>query len=1248
MKKTRRLWMTVLMISSLHVSLVRLLLFNEGLSFNELGATGNQYYFSSFRGNDNNIGTSSSSPWKSTDKLNSIIPSLAAGDEVFFERGSEWDNVNVNIQNISGTESNPILFTAYGSGSLPRFKGSTVVTSFSQTGNIWKTVNASLPEYNPTTYIRVIPFVYINNKKYDCSRYPNDKYLNTSTTGANNKLTDESQNWAGNYWNNALIAVRYINWRWSTRRVNSNNTNTLYFDNMDRSYEKPNSPYLIRNHVNACDLKGEWAQQNDSLWVYYPDNLNNQKVEVPIVHSVFKINNSKNILIKDLQIEKALVYGVYINASKVNLTGCNISDAGGMLVFAENHSIVKTTENFFTGGRRGGVFYDFSQGTVSGNTFKQMYFSGIDNTEHTYGASIASWRSDGKFYSEYNRMDSINLGYNMHWSNDSVWIQRNYITNFGFTVRDAAAIYFGSDFTGPAQGSTKFVNNNIINNAITDFVHGIYIDSNSNFVKCDSNSIANTNIAVFIHVSHDNSVRNTNIINPAKDMTVYAWNQAIRLDEYSFKYGEGTAVTNNVLSDNVVVLGETANENAVFLLNITNMGSNRFERNRYFDPFGSSPKLFGICTDYSIYNYYSLQQWGDMTGADRSSFVNPTNYTFNSSLSISKNRFVKMISNPTKQAISYDMRKLDAYYLDIHGEPVGDYLTVKPYYSEILFYKGERIPIVEESPVIDIIDVPVIDTIDVVDNTPVTDTSDTEPVITNNAPVINDHFFNINEEDVAGSVIGTLIATDQDQDQNQNQQQELTYAIVSGNESGYFTLDPVSAEIRLSKKPDYNYSNKYTLGVMVTDNGTPSKSASANVAITQKAKSGTVYIDPTNINDPEEDGSIEHPYDSWNDVKWIVGNKYLQKKSTTTNMERITVSANAVTLGAYGEGDLPEIVSNSKDFVFAFYEKSNVVISELNLKNESGVSLIYFLGSSTNNIVERCKLEGSNYGVKIVDGSNYTIRYNIFKDNDEGVCSYSENTRIYYNIFKENKSAINISSYLSSAEIFNNVFYDNYQALRVSYADLVLYNNIFYLSNYGDKAIEGNFENLMSDNNLFYPQQKAFLKINGVVFNTLNELQLAFRQDVNSLCEDPLFNDVLNGDFGLEENSPAINAGKLLSGLSLDFLGLQVPVGNKPDIGATEAKYEHIEKQIDTDNMLVYPNPSSGEFEVTLQVSNPVNAILDIFDLNGRKIHSGTIDAEEMGASMNKKIDITHVPNGLYLLRVVIGKKVMSSQILVN
>jgi hypothetical protein len=1180
------------------------------------------YYFSSKNGHDSNNGTSSSSPWQTIEKVNQLVPKLKAGDFVYFERGSEWDNVNIDIQNIAGSNSQKIKFTSYGSGAQPRFKGSKVVTSFDQSGNIWHKNESALPVYNQSSAIRAIPFVYINGKGYDCSRYPNTGYLYTYTTGTKSNLYDATQNWGTDYWKNGMVAVRNVNWRWATRKISSNNSSTLYFDDMDRSYERENSPYLIRNHINACDLNGEWAQQNESLWIYWNGNLNSQKVEVPVIQTVFNINNSSYLVFEDLKIERAVVYGMHISGSNVAVINCTISDAGGMLIYAENHSVVSTTSSSFTGGKRGGVFYDFSHGTISKNNFKKMYFDGVDNTEFTYGACIASWRSDGRFYSEYNRMDSINLGYNMHWSNDSVWIQRNYITNFGFNLRDAAAIYFGADFTGPYDGSTKFVNNNILINAISDFVHGIYIDSNSNYVKCDSNTIANTNLAVFIHVSQNNDLTHSNIVNPAKGMTVYAWNQAIRLDEYSYwNGGEGTTVTNNKITNNTVVLGETPDETAVFTLDLSNMGSNTINNNNYIDPFATDDVLFGICQNYSAYNFYNLSQWKSTTGKDASSAYNTTNYPYSASLGIPKSKFVKLLLNPTNQVVKYDMKTLDGYYVDIKGLPTGDYVTIQPYYSVILFYKSPRVPSVSTDP-------PVV--------------PDDPPVFSNNTPSINDQFFTLNDQLIQGSLVGTLIASDPDQ------AQELRFTISSGNENNLFTLDPLLGELRLNFTPDYNSSEQYILGVMVSDNGSPEMSANASVNVIQTGNSKTVYVDPENVNDVNQDGTMAHPFSSWSAVSWKEENTYLQKRNTVAEVDKITITAGSVSLGSYGEGELPKIHSISDNYVLTIYEKNNITISDLEIEDETATSLIYVLGSSNDNIViERCGFKGGDNGIRIIEGKNYVIRYNRFESHAEAIYSSAQNTNLYYNVFQDNLSAINVNSNSSNAQIFNNVFYNNYEAVAVSYAEMTLYNNIFYMNNVGEKALNCKPQRIVSDHNVFYPQQDGFISMDGLTFSTLADFQNYKGNDINSINNDPQFVDAQSDNFNLKESSPAIDAGKLLSGLKEDIVGAKVPAGNGTDIGANENKSAKQISETFLQNMMVFPNPSNGIFDVSLQLVNSVDGLMDIFDINGKKIFSDVISSEQNG-EFRKRVDIATVPSGIYLLKVILGSDVLSTSLVIQ
>lgn len=73
-----------------------------------------KYYISSENGSANGDG-SAGNPWNSLDSLNAY--KFSPGDTVFFERGSSWSG-SFEIT-ASGTEEDPIVFTAYGSGDLP-------------------------------------------------------------------------------------------------------------------------------------------------------------------------------------------------------------------------------------------------------------------------------------------------------------------------------------------------------------------------------------------------------------------------------------------------------------------------------------------------------------------------------------------------------------------------------------------------------------------------------------------------------------------------------------------------------------------------------------------------------------------------------------------------------------------------------------------------------------------------------------------------------------------------------------------------------------------------------------------------------------------------------------------------------------------------------------------------------------------------------------------------------------------------
>ena len=96
---------------------------------------GSTYYVDNcvVTGNDSNSGTSSTTPWLTVAKVNSI--SLNPGDTVLFEGGCTWREQL--IPKTSGALGSPITFGSYGSGQAT-LNGSTMVTGWTlSSGNIY-------------------------------------------------------------------------------------------------------------------------------------------------------------------------------------------------------------------------------------------------------------------------------------------------------------------------------------------------------------------------------------------------------------------------------------------------------------------------------------------------------------------------------------------------------------------------------------------------------------------------------------------------------------------------------------------------------------------------------------------------------------------------------------------------------------------------------------------------------------------------------------------------------------------------------------------------------------------------------------------------------------------------------------------------------------------------------------------------------------------------------------------------------
>jgi hypothetical protein len=419
----------------------------------------------------------------------------------------------------------------------------------------------------------------------------------------------------------------------------------------------------------------------------------------------------------------------------------------------------------------------------------------------------------------------------------------------------------------------------------------------------------------------------------------------------------------------------------------------------------------------------------------------------------------------------------------------------------------------------------------------------------------------------------------------------------------------------------------------------------------------TVYIDPETM-DIHPDGSFLHPYKSWAEITWKEGFTYLQKKGSTTTVDVLQIGASNITLGAYGEGEIPVISSQSATYLISGFEKSGIEIRDLNLIAANAISCIYFLGSNSDSLViNNCILNGNVNAIKVVDGRNLIAKYNSISSGDEGIFSTADNNVIYYNIFDACHTAVNILGNSSKAKIYNNVFVDNMKSLSDTYAELTLYNNIFYLSEDNQVALNHGTGKITSDNNIFYPEQKGFISIAGKFFDSLNELQQQLKIDLNSLTKDPLFVDIANKKFNLNSNSAAINSGKNLN-LEFDLDGTKVPIFSIADIGAFEFNgniNNPSGKQSSNGTVKLYPNPSTGPVTIEGQINEsliqdePSISVqeLKVLDMTGKTIFSKSINMNGT-AFFQDKIDLSEYANGVYFVVLQIADKIVNEKLLIS
>jgi hypothetical protein len=134
------------------------------------------------------------------------------------------------------------------------------------------------------------------------------------------------------------------------------------------------------------------------------------------------------------------------------------------------------------------------------------------------------------------------------------------------------------------------------------------------------------------------------------------------------------------------------------------------------------------------------------------------------------------------------------------------------------------------------------------------------------------------------------------------------------------------------------------------------------------------YIDPSH-NNSRENGTLEYPYKSFDDVVWKRNHTYLIKKGTTLKTDKISIRKNKITIGAYGDGELPKIVARKNvNHVFYIRNKKRITIENLEIIGNNSTSCLFFNGNRNSLIsINNCVLSNAFNGLRII-GKAYKFR----------------------------------------------------------------------------------------------------------------------------------------------------------------------------------------------------------------------------------------------------------------------------------
>ena len=618
------------------------------------------YYFSSTDGDDSRTNAqaqSSSTAWRTIDKLNSIFSSLQPGDKILFKRGDVfYGSISINK---SGGSGSPITFDAYGSGEKPIVTGFSDVTSWSNIGsNLWMSSNS-------VSSLATLNIVAIKGSFVPIGKWPTNGYNSLTQSGVGTSITHTSLT---SSWNGGTVVIRKNHWIIDKSTITSQSGATINFNNPTPYTASSGWGWFIQNHQSACDAQNEWWYDASSKKIGIYSTATPSRVQVSTIENLLSIGGNSFLSFNDITFQGSNSAAVTISSgNNIKFEGCDFLFQGmnGFTVQSAAHHITLnnctanyTNNDFIFGG--GSANWTLTNNTI----INTAQVSGMGNSAD--GNYIALYNIGANSLIQYNVIRKT--GYSgIDFRGPGISVLNNLVDTFCNVKDDGAGIY---TFTGTSTTTyaMRTVDQNIVlnggganagANTNNSDAFGIYMDDNSSNVTITNNTVANCGGAgLFLHAAHDIVAQNNTIYNC---VTTGNYGQLLNI----YPGAVTTAPVKNITLTGNKIISRTASQ-LVAYLDFTGVDMNQlgtWDNNYYCRPSNENGSTFQVLS--SATQTTNLEGWQSSFKKDKSSKKSPKTISD-----------VKDLRFEYNAAASDKIVNLGATYMDVTGKKYKGSITL--------------------------------------------------------------------------------------------------------------------------------------------------------------------------------------------------------------------------------------------------------------------------------------------------------------------------------------------------------------------------------------------------------------------------------------------------------------------------------------------------------------------------------------------------------------------------------------------